>query len=143
MTEYGDGTRVAHAGLPPAVPGAPFLPGPVFAAPYHLDPAVGPSATPNGYGRPDNQTRRLLESAIGSLEGGSALAFASGQAAVTAVLLTILRPADSVVLPADGYYPVRAFATSTLAELGVKVTFAPTAGPHPDYTDVRLVMLEA
>ncbi|HEV7707916.1 MAG TPA: PLP-dependent transferase, partial [Asanoa sp.] len=92
LSEYGDGTRSVHAGLPPAVPGEPFLPGPVFAAPYHLDPAAGPSAAPNGYGRPDNQTRRLLESAIADLEGasalgGSALAFASGQAAVTAVLL--------------------------------------------------------
>ena len=142
MSEYGDGTRSVHAGLPPAVPGEPFLPGPVFAAPYHLDPAAGPSASPNGYGRPDNQTRRLLESAIGELEGGSALAFASGQAAVTAVLLSILRPGDSVVLPTDGYYPVRGFATSVLSELGVAVSFAPTGGPHPDYTGARLVLLE-
>jgi cystathionine gamma-lyase len=147
LSEYGDGTRSVHAGLPPAVPGEPFLPGPVFAAPYHLDPAAGPSAAPNGYGRPDNQTRRLLESAIADLEGasalgGSALAFASGQAAVTAVLLSILRPGDSVVLPSDGYYPVRGFATSVLSELGVKVSFEPTGGPHPDYTGVRLVLLE-
>jgi cystathionine gamma-lyase len=147
LSEYGDGTRSVHAGLPPAVPGEPFLPGPVFAAPYHLDPAAGPSAAANGYGRPDNQTRRLLESAIADLEGasalgGSALAFASGQAAVTAVLLSILRPGDSVVLPADGYYPVRGFATSVLSELGVKVSFEPTGGPHPDYTGVRLVLLE-
>ncbi|MDG4823522.1 cystathionine gamma-lyase [Asanoa sp. WMMD1127] len=142
MIEYGDGTRSVHAGLPPAVPGEPFLPGPVFAAPYHLDPAIGPSASPNGYGRPDNRTRRLLEAAIGSLEGGSALAFASGQAAVTAVLLSVLRPGDTVVLPADGYYPVRGFATSVLAELGVRPVFAPTAGPHPDYAGVRLVLLE-
>jgi cystathionine gamma-lyase len=142
LTEYGDGTRSVHAGLPPAVPGEPFLPGPVFAAPYHLDPAAGPAASPNGYGRPDNRTRRLLESAIGELEGGSTLAFASGQAAVTAVLLSILRPGDIVVLPADGYYPVRGFATSTLAGLGVTAVFAPTAGPHPDYAGVRLVLLE-
>jgi cystathionine gamma-lyase len=142
MTEYGDGTRSVHAGLPPAVPGEPFLPGPVFAAPYHLDPAAGPAASPNGYGRPDNQTRRLLEAAIGELEGGSTLAFASGQAAVTAVLLSILRPGETVVLPADGYYPVRGFATSTLEPLGVKVSFAPTGGPHPDYTGVRMVLLE-
>ena len=40
--EHGDGTSVVRAGLPPAEPGRPFLPGPVFAAPYHLDPVAGP-----------------------------------------------------------------------------------------------------
>ena len=45
----GDGTRSVHAGLPEPVPGQPFLPGPVFAAPYHLDPVTGPGE--NGYAR--------------------------------------------------------------------------------------------
>ena len=31
-----DGTRVVHAGLPEPAAGEPFLPGPVFAAPFHL-----------------------------------------------------------------------------------------------------------
>ncbi|MFY1669064.1 cystathionine gamma-lyase [Plantactinospora sp. WMMB334] len=139
---YGDGTRCVHAGLPEPVPGEPFLPGPVFAAPYHLDPAAGPEATPNGYGRPDNPTRRGLEAAIGELEGGSALAFASGQAAITAVLLSVLRPGDTVLLPTDGYYPVRAFAAETLRGIGVRVDFVPTAGPYPAFDGVRLVLVE-
>lgn len=139
---YGDGTRCVHSGLPEPAPGQPFLPGPVFAAPYHLDPVRGPEAAPDGYGRPDNPTRRNLEAAIGELEGGGCLAFASGQAAITAVLLTVLRPGDTVVLPADGYYAVRSFALSTLAELGVRVVLAPTAGPYPDFAGVRLVLLE-
>jgi cystathionine gamma-lyase len=139
---YGDGTRCVHAGLPAPEPGQPFLPGPVFAAPYHLDPAAGPAATPNGYGRPDNPTRRALEAAIGALEGGDCLTFASGQAAITALLLTVLRPGDSIVLPTDGYFPVRAFATSTLQTMGVRVQFAPTAGPYPSFEGVRLLLLE-
>jgi cystathionine gamma-lyase len=139
---YGDGTRAAHAGLPAPVPGQPFLPGPVFAAPYHLDPHAGPAAAPDGYGRPDNPTRRLLEAAIGELEGGDALAFASGQAAITGTLLTVLRPGDRIVLPADGYYAVRAFATTTLERIGVDVTLVPTAGPYPALEGVRLVLLE-
>ncbi|ROT32689.1 cystathionine gamma-lyase [Micromonospora sp. HM5-17] len=138
----GDGTRCVHAGLPEPTPGEPFLPGPVFAAPYHLDPAAGPEATPNGYGRPDNPTRRRLEAAIGELEGGEALAFASGQAALTAVLLPLLRPGDTVLLPTDGYFPVRAFATETLASLGVQVRFVPTAGPYPAFDGVRLILVE-
>jgi cystathionine gamma-lyase len=139
---YGDSTRCVHAGLPDPIPGQPFLPGPVFAAPYHLDPERGPAAAPNGYGRPDNPTRRHLEAAIGELEGGDCLAFASGQAAITAVLLALLRPGDTVVLPADGYYPVRAFAGSTLASAGVDVRLVPTAGPYPSLAGVRLVLLE-
>ncbi|MFC6017472.1 cystathionine gamma-lyase [Plantactinospora solaniradicis] len=141
-TGYGDGTRCVHAGLPEPVPGEPFLPGPVFAAPYHLDPVAGPEATPNGYGRPDNPTRRGLEAAIGELEGGDCLAFASGQAAITAVLLSVLRPGDTVLLPTDGYFPVRAFATETLAGIGVRVDFVPTAGPYPAFDGVRLVLVE-
>ena len=32
----GDGTRVVRAGLPARAQGEPLLPGPTFAAPYHL-----------------------------------------------------------------------------------------------------------
>src|SRR5919112_2227421 len=135
-----DGTRVVHAGLPAPEPGAPFLPGPVFAASYHLDPVQGPGA--DGYGRSDNPTRRALEAAIGELEGGSALAFASGQAAITGALLATLRTGDTVVLPADGYYAVRAFAESTLRGLGMHVMLVPTAGPYPSFAGVRLVLVE-
>jgi cystathionine gamma-lyase len=96
----------------------------------------------NGYGRPDNPTRRLLEAAIGELEGGSVLAFASGQAAITGLLLATLRTGDTVALPADGYYTVRAFAEGTLRDLGVRSILVPTAGPYPAFGGVRLVLLE-
>jgi len=141
-TGYGDGTRCVHAGLPEPVPGEPFLPGPVFAAPYHLDPVTGPAPGGDGYGRPDNRTRRLLEVAIGALEGGDCLTFASGQAAITAALLSVLRSGDTVVLPTDGYYQVRRFAASTLEKLGVTVVLVPTAGPYPSFLGTRLVLLE-
>jgi cystathionine gamma-lyase len=140
--DWGDGTRTVHAGLPDPSPGEPFLPGPVFAAPYHLDPHEGPAAAPDGYGRPNNPTRRRLEAAIGSLEGGDCLAFATGQAAVTAVLMAVLRAGDRLVLPADGYYAVRALASRALAALDVTVELAPTAGPYPGLDGVRLLLLE-
>ena len=135
-----DGTRVVHAGLPAPVVGEPFLAGPVFAAPYHLDPETGPGI--NGYGRPDNPTRRALEAAIGELEGAPALAFASGQAAITGVLLAMLRTGDTVALPSDGYFTVRAFADGVLRGLGVRPILVPTAGPYPPFEGVRLVLLE-
>ncbi|GLY03717.1 MULTISPECIES: cystathionine gamma-lyase [Actinoplanes] len=135
-----DGTRTVHAGLPAPEVGAPFLPGPVFAAPYHLDPATGPGE--NGYGRTEHPTRRGLETAIGALEGGPTLVFASGQAAITALLLSVLRAGDTVALPADGYFTVRAFAEGTLRDLGITTVLVPTAGPYPDFAGVRLVLLE-
>ncbi|MFI5491001.1 cystathionine gamma-lyase [Actinoplanes sp. NPDC051859] len=138
--ERGDGTRVVHAGLPAPVPGEPFLPGPVFAAPYHLDPATGPGE--NGYGRPDNPTRRALEAAIGELEGGTVRAFATGQAAITALLLSVLRSGDVIALPSDGYFTVRAFAEGTLRDLGVRTVLVPTAGPYPSFAGMRLVLWE-
>jgi cystathionine gamma-lyase len=136
----GDSTRAVHAGLPSPVPGEPFLPGPVFAAPYHLDPFAGPGE--NGYGRPDNPTRRALESAIGELEGGAVRAFASGMAAITGLLLTVLRTGDTVALPADGYYTARSFAAGFMKDLGVDTVLVPTAGPYPSFEGVRLVLLE-
>src|SRR5688572_29091954 len=129
--EYGDSTRCVHAGLPEATPGRPFLPGPAMASTFPLDPAVGPEAGADTYGRPDSSTRRLLESALGELEGGSALAFASGMGAVSAALLALVRPGDTLVLPSDGYYLTRVWAQKTLSELGVRVVLAPTAGPYP------------
>ncbi|GIM95192.1 cystathionine gamma-lyase [Paractinoplanes toevensis] len=138
---YSDGTRAVHAGLPekPEV-GDPFLPGPVFAAPFHLDPVTGPGQ--NDYARTQHPTRRALEAAIGQLEGGPTLVFASGQAAITALLLSVLRSGDTVALPADGYFTVRAFAEGTLRELGVSTILVPTSGPYPDFRGVRLVLLE-
>ncbi len=136
---YGDGTAVAHAGLPEPRPGQPFLPGPVFAAPYHVDPEGGPSAAANGYGRVDNPTWRALEAAIGGLEGGDCVVFSSGMAAVSAALLTQVRPGDTLVMPSDGYYKARAFAARLP---GVTVREVPTAGPYPSFEGVRMVLLE-
>ncbi|GAA2657096.1 cystathionine gamma-lyase [Paractinoplanes durhamensis] len=138
---YSDGTRAVHAGLPekPAV-GDPFLAGPVFAAPFHLDPVSGPGET--NYARTEHPTRGALESAIAELEGAPTLVFSSGQAAITALLLSVLRAGDTLALPADGYFTVRAFAEGTLRELGVASLPVPTSGPYPDFSGVRLVLLE-
>ena len=139
---FGDGTRVVRAGLPHPAPGQPFLPGPAMAATFPLDPATGPVPGVDSYGRSDSSTRRLLEAAIGELEGGDCLAFASGMAAISALLLAIPRPGDTVVLPADGYYLTRSWAEKTLTPLGVRVVVAPTAGPYPGWDNVRRVRLE-
>ena len=121
-----DATRVVRAGLPEPVQGEPFLPGPTFAAPYH---AVGdPKAVPYTYGRDGNPTWTRFEQALGEMEGGQAIVFASGMAATAAVFGTELRPGDVAVLPADGYYTTRIIADGFFARAGVQVRKAPTAG---------------
>ncbi|MBT8228118.1 MAG: cystathionine gamma-lyase [Dactylosporangium sp.] len=139
----GDGTRCVRAGLPPPAAGQPFRPGPVFAAPYHLDPVAGAQPGTDGYGRYDNPTWRALETAIGELEGGHCLVFGSGMAAITGVLLAAARPGTTAVLPSDGYYATRRFAQTTLAGLGVRVVTVPTAGPYPPLDDASIVLLES
>jgi cystathionine gamma-lyase len=120
----GDGTRVVRAGLPAAEQGEPLLPGPVFAAPYHL--SGDPADADYVYGRYGNPTWSAYEGAVGELEGGAAVLFASGMAAAAAVLLTELRPGDRAVVPADCYMHVRNLARGHLAERGVEVDLVPT-----------------
>jgi cystathionine gamma-lyase len=135
---YGDGTRSVHAGLPAPAPGEPFLPGPVFAAPYHLDPVAGPQPDQPHYGRPDSPTRSALEAAIAELEGGECVVYASGMAAIAAVLAVAAR-GGPVVMPSDGYYVARRLATAVVPQ----VRFVPTAGPYPDFDGVSLLILES
>ncbi len=120
-----DATRVVRAGLPAASQAAPFLPGPVFAAMYHL--SGDPATSPFTYGRFHNPTWTHYEQALAELEGGPAVAFASGMAAVAAVLGTALAPGDVLVMPADGYYTGRLLARGHFAKLGIEIREVPTA----------------
>lgn len=124
-------TRVVRAGLPEAVPGTPYLPGPVFAAPYHAP--DDPAASPFTYGRFDNPTWQRYEAALAELEGGPCLLFPSGMAATAAVLATCAPPGSTVIMPAESYYTTRVVATQPFdgawfAAAGIRVITAPTHG---------------
>ncbi|MGW1609215.1 cystathionine gamma-lyase [Streptomyces sp. NPDC002285] len=125
----GDGTRAVRAGLPEPVAYEPTLPGPVFAAHYHLP---GEPTGPYTYGRDENPTWTHLERAIGGLEapgedGVETLVFASGMAATSSVLFSQLRAGDAVVLPSDGYQALP-LARAQLEAFGIEVRTAPTGG---------------
>jgi cystathionine gamma-lyase len=120
-----DGTRVVRAGRPEPEQGRPFLPGPEFAAPFHL--RGDPADADYGYGREGSPTWTAYERALGELEGGEPVLFASGMAAASAVLLTALKPGDALTLPSDCYMHVRDLAEHHLARIGVDVTLLPTA----------------
>ncbi|HMF64382.1 MAG TPA: cystathionine gamma-lyase [Edaphobacter sp.] len=125
-----DATKIIRSTLTRSVASEPLHSGPVFAAPYH---APGdPSDMPYTYARSHNPTWTELEKAIGQMESGpgyraTALVFASGMAACTAVFGAILRPGDVVVLPSNAYYAARVLAQEYFAKMGVIVRLAPTA----------------
>jgi cystathionine gamma-lyase len=141
-SQYGDSTRCVHAGRSAPTPGRPSLPGPILSTTFPIDPATGPTPGVDAYGRTDSATRRSLEAALGELESGQCIAFATGMAAVSAILLSLVSPGERVVLPQDGYYLTRAWAGQALPPRGVEVLLAPTAGPYPPLDGVRLVLLE-
>ncbi|MCX5082803.1 cystathionine gamma-lyase [Streptomyces sp. NPDC056121] len=127
--QIGDGTRAVRAGLPEALKNEPTLPGPVFAAHFHLP---GDVSGPYTYGRDDNPTWTHLERAIGELEAPGqedvdTLVFASGMAAISAVLFSQLKAGDVVVLPSDGYQ-VFPLVREQLTAFGIEVRTAPTGG---------------
>lgn len=136
-------TLAVHAGLGEPGQGAPLLAGPVFAGTYRH---VGdPAAAPYTYGRYTNPTWSAYEAAVSELEGGPCLVFASGMAAVSAVLCSTLRPGDVVVLPSDGYYTARVLAEGYLTQMGVRVRLVPTSELADDTVldGVRLLWLES
>lgn len=141
----GDGTRAVHAGLPPARPGAAPLPGPAFAAHFHLPGEV--AASPYTYGRDGNPTWTALEEALAELESPTAPAravgFASGMGAISAALFSLLRPGDTAVLPSDGYN-LLARLRDRLEAYGVTVRTVPTGGEaaYRALDGARLLWLE-
>ncbi|MEW5809032.1 MAG: cystathionine gamma-lyase [Actinomycetota bacterium] len=120
---YGDSTRSLKAVAAEHVPGEPVGPVPVPAAAYHL--GADEDDALDSYGRRHNPTWRHLESALAQLEGAAAaVTFGSGMAAITSLLRVVTEPGTTLVVPADGYYQVRAYATEYLAPRGVCVVAA-------------------
>ncbi len=89
------GTVAVHAGRPAHEPDNPLNPPITMASTF----VAGGDLE---YGRHHNPTWTALESALGELEGGSCLTFASGMAAVTCVL-DLVGLGAKVVLPRHAY----------------------------------------
>jgi cystathionine gamma-lyase len=94
----------------------------MLAAPFHLG-AGGGAFT---YGAADSPTWRTLEAALAELDGGECVLFPSGMGAIAAVVQTLTKPGDTVVLPSDGYYVARQLMTERLPDRVVR--YVPTAG---------------
>ena len=82
------------------------------------------------YTRLGNPTQQVLENKLAALENGeAALAFASGMAAISSLLLSVLKQGDQVVADATSYSATHYMLDNLLKKFGVKTTFVDTADP--------------
>jgi cystathionine gamma-synthase len=100
---YGFDTLAIHAGQDPDPHTGAVVP-PIYQTSTYAQHAVGEPRLGYEYSRTDNPTRDALQECLAALEGGRrGLAFASGLAAEDALLRTVCKPGDHVVIPNDAY----------------------------------------
>jgi cystathionine gamma-synthase len=92
------------------------------------------------YQRYAHPTGTAAEEALGELEGGDALLFSSGTAAVTACVFALCRPGSTIAL-AEGAYFGTGVTFAQFAPWGLKVVEYDQTGPPP--ADADVVWVEA
>lgn len=92
---------------------------------------------PYEYARGTNPTREAVEHAIAVLEGGEVgLAFSSGMAAISSVLL-LFQPGDHLVVSQDVYGGTYRVLTTLFRRWGLEVTFVDSSDPEQVEKAVR------
>ena len=97
--DWSEETVVVQAGRPERAPTA-SMNGSITLSSTYIHPA------PVGYGRDGNEGWAALENAIGELDGGIAISFASGLAAASAIA-ELIPAGGALVLPKAAYYGVK------------------------------------
>ncbi|MDF1823201.1 MAG: PLP-dependent aspartate aminotransferase family protein [Verrucomicrobiales bacterium] len=147
-------TLAIHAGEHPDPVTKASSPNLVMSSTFLADPDASFSAEGSHedegyfYSRWSNPTVAQLESKLAALEGTeSAMAFASGMAAVNALFLHCLRPGDHLVMGDIVYAAVSETANDLLLELGIKISRVDTSDPAAVETalreNTRLVYIES
>ena len=99
------------------------------------------------YGLSGTPTTRTLQNKLTALEGAyDTFLTPSGLMAITATVLSICQTGDSVLIPDNVYPPVRRFAETTLARLGISARYYDPRNPGEagEYGDgVKLVWVES
>lgn len=132
-------TVAVTAGRGDHEPGTPLNVPPVLSSVFRIGEGGGTE-----YARVDNPTWSAFEEALGALEGGRALVFASGIGAATAVLDS-LPVGGAVVAPDDAYTGVRALLADLEAAGRVEprlVNVADTAATLAACEDASLLWAE-
>lgn len=82
--------------------------------------------TRDEYGRYGNPSISAVEKRLAALEGGEdAVLFSSGMAAITTLLLTVLKSGQHVVMTDDTYRRTRQFCIETLGKFGIETSIVP------------------
>jgi cystathionine gamma-synthase len=111
-------TKAVHAGLEPDPSFGSVIPA-IHQTSTYAQPAPGEFVEDYDYSRSANPTRAALESALGELEGGRAVAFSSGLAAEHAVITAVCASGAHVVLPSDLYGGTYRLVDKVLARWGL------------------------
>ena len=143
--EYTFETLAIHAGQP-ADPTTGAVMTPIYQTTTFRQEGVGRHKGYD-YSRTANPTRAALEACLATLEGGlGALAFASGMAAIDAVL-RLLRPGDHVLAVNDLYGGTYRLFESVYAKFGLTFTYTSAEEPPAFLSNVRpetrLIWLES
>ncbi|MGD0387919.1 MAG: O-acetylhomoserine aminocarboxypropyltransferase/cysteine synthase [Tepidisphaeraceae bacterium] len=103
----------------------------VFKSPEHAANLFALREFGNVYTRLMNPTNDVLEKRLAALDGGAAgLVFASGQAAITASLLTIVHSGQNFLSATSLYGGTWTLFTQTFQKLGIEVRFFDPAKPE-------------
>lgn len=90
------------------------------------------------YTRINNPTNDILEQRLAALEGGiAAVTTASGTAAITTALLSLLRAGDHIVASSSLYGGTYNLLNVTLPRLGIKTTFVDANQPQKVATAIQ------
>jgi cystathionine gamma-synthase len=120
-------TLAIHAGQDPD-PRTGAVAVPIYQTSTYKQDGVGGLREGYEYSRSANPTRSALEEALAALEGGArGLAFASGLASEDALLRTVCRPGDHLILPGDAYGGTFRLVAKVLANWGLEYTSVPLA----------------
>lgn len=122
MSDHAFATRAIHAGQAPDPTTGSIIP-PIHQASTHVQDGIGGFRSGFEYNRGGNPSRSSLETQLAALEGAPhALSFASGLAAEDALLRSILRPGDHVVIGNDAYGGTYRLLTRVFAPWGIETT---------------------
>ena len=112
-------TRAVHAGLTPDPSYGSVIPA-IHQTSTYAQRAPGEFVEDYDYSRSANPTRAALEQALGELEGGLAVAFASGLAAEHALITVVCQAGAHAVLPADLYGGTFRLVDKVMARWGLR-----------------------
>jgi cystathionine gamma-lyase len=135
------GSFAVQSVMPPKEAAGPLVAPMGLSTAYHQDLE---DIAPTLYGRWGHESASALEEVLGTMDAGTAVVFNSGMSAVSSVMMSLLKPGDTVVVGADTYYETRQIAEQ-LGERAVTVrSLTDVARQLPEaVTGARLVLLES